>query len=520
MVFLLIDFMNFFRSTIIISSLTALSRLTGYFRDMLMSYFIGIGAMGDALSLAIKLPAFFRRIFAEGAFHVSFLPLYTKSNKNKEFAGMTLSFLMSSLGFMTLGILFYFKPLMSCFYVVKNTQVKEFFFIYGPILFPYAFFISVTSFFGSLLNAAGHFWALAFSHALSNIFVVLYVIFAMILKKYGFFSEINYGFFFATGILFSGICQLLFVFIAFWKTGGRIKFYFPRKTPWMISLVKNFLSGLFSVGILQLNTLITANFALRLPVGSVSLFHYADRLNQLPLSIVGVSLSSALLPALSAYVANNDKENMTKAQNQSLVLGLFLTLPCVAFFLNFSPSIVSFVYCISRFSPEQSVNIAQILMIYSFGIPGYVMMKILNTRFFAQGKNNIPFIVSIVGVITDLTACIFLYKPFAHLGLAMASTLSAWSMVSVLLSILIIKEKWSPKDLLNDFFSLGIIFITLLGFWFLCHKTMYLWGSSLIMKGLSLGLYGFLGLCILTIMGRYFNLISSLGTIFSFKKKL
>lgn len=519
--------MNFLKSTIIISSLTVLSRFTGYFRDMLMSRFVGVGPMGDALSLAIKLPAFFRRIFAEGAFHVSFLPLYTKSHGNKDFAGMTFSLLMSVLGLMTLGVLFYFPSLMSFVYKIKNPEVKNFFLLYGPILFPYAFFISLTSFFGSMLNAVGKFGALAFSHALSNIITILYVVLGLFLKSHGFFAQTSYGFFFASGIFFSGICQFLFVFTVFWRLGGRISLKLPQKTPLMTSFLKNFIPGMFSVGILQLNTLITAQFALRLPVGSLSLFHYADRLNQLPMSIVGVSLSSALLPALSYHLSQGDKENALKTKNQSLLLALLLTLPCSAFFLTFSHHIVSTIYAIGRFSPEDFQKIAHILMIYSLSIPGYVMMKILNTKFFAQGQNHIPFGVSVVGVIVDLLGCFFLYKSLAHLGLALASVFSAWSMVFLLISLLIIKEKWSLRPLMKDLLSLGCLFGILLLFWFGCEKTMVFFHHRFLLKTFFLLTYCSLGVLLTVTLGYFFGLLpsfslSSLKTSvqqFFFKKK-
>jgi putative peptidoglycan lipid II flippase len=204
--------MSFLRSVFSVSALTVVGRITGYMRDLLMVNLIGANAISDALVIAIKIPSFFRRIFAEGAFHVSFLPAYTHAQKSKVFAGMVLSLLICALGFGVLAIECFYGPLSEMLLTKIHPETLKYAQQFGPVTFPYIFFISIVSFFGSILNAHGRFSALAISQAIGNITVILFV-----WTLAGWTTQT--GLLFSWGILLSGAIQCVFIIWNCWKKG-------------------------------------------------------------------------------------------------------------------------------------------------------------------------------------------------------------------------------------------------------------------------------------------------------------
>ena len=412
--------MSLLKSVFSVSSLTLLGRITGYMRDLMLAHFIGANAISDAINIAIKIPSFFRRIFAEGAFHVSFLPAYAHTQKNKVFAGMVLSMLLLALGCLTLGIELYYGPLSKWLLTNAHPATLGYVQQFGPIVFPYIFFISVVSFFGSILNAHGRFSALAISQAIGNITIILFVSFLS-----GFTSET--GLLFSWGVLLSGVMQTVFIVYSSCKGGYFITPCWPKWTPDIKQFLKKFLPGLLSVSTVQINTIIVPLYlSSRLPVGSLSYLHYADRLYQLPLSIIGIALSSVLLPMLAEKIKNKDQGSTDAVFSQALRFAWMVTVPSLILMSVCSFPIVITLFGSGKLSITQLMSISNIVKIYALGVPAYIVIKIFTARFFASRDMLTPLIGGIVSAVIDVTVASLVVGYLQHLALALGKDYHFW----------------------------------------------------------------------------------------------
>lgn len=407
-----------------------------------MVQLIGANAISDALVIAIKIPSFFRRIFAEGAFHVSFLPAYTHTQKSKMFAGMVLSLLVTVLACGVLAIECYYGPLSEGILSHTNLQtlgyVKEF----GPVVFPYIFFISVVSFFGSILNAHGYFSAPALSQAIGNISVLIFV-----WTLAGWSTQT--GLLFAWGVVLSGVVQCIFILWNCAKKGLLIALRWPQWTPDIKRFLKRFFPGLLSVGAVQINVLIVPLCLVsRLPEGSLSYLQYADRLNQLPLSIIGIALSSVLLPMMAQKIQEKDKEGENTMISQALRLAWIVTLPSIVLLSCCAFPLVSTLFGSSKLRLDQLTAISDTIRIYALGVPAYIFIKIFNARFFAARDMHTPLMGGLIGAVIDVILAVALVSKLNHLAVALAASLSSWGCAAFLMHRLIYRDAWVfAKDL-------------------------------------------------------------------------
>ena len=445
--------MNFFRSFFSVGAFTVVSRITGYLRELLVAHFIGVNAVSDALAVSIKLPAFFRRLFAEGAFHVSFLPVFAKSGKDKTFAGMILSLLVAGVGLLVLVITGCYDSLVETLLgkMASKPETLAYVLKLGPIIFPYVLFISLVSFFGSILNAYGRFSLLASSHAIGNIAVIAYVLIGQVWTQ-------DYGVLFAWGVLISGVIQLAVIMVGCWAGGYIVLPRWPHMTPLVKTFLKKFFPGMLGVGVIQLNILVGVWLASGLPSGSISYLYYADRLNQLPLSIVGVSLSSVLLPLLSQQLRSHDVQGANRTQNQALIFATLLMIPASLVLTSLAFPLIYLLFGHEgKVTFMQSREIAKTLIAFGFAIPAYIVIKILNTRFFAQGKTTIPLMGSSIGVVVDIAVALALIGSLGHLGIALAMSVSAWANVIFLVFVLHRSYGWKVSPSMWMFWGKSVI---------------------------------------------------------------
>lgn len=436
---------NFLRAVSSFGGFVLLSRFTGYVRDWLVSSLIGANAISDAFVLAIKLPAFFRRLSAEGAFHVSFLPVFSKTlGASKEITRETQAFCNTIFTLLTIilcvGIALVewkFEWIISvCFENIARNP-ESFYWVnhLGRIVFPYIIFISLASFFGSILNAFGRFSLWAAAHAIGNAVVVAYV---LCLKPW----NQDYGTLFAWGVLVSGMVQCGVMAWAFWRRGFRVSFCWPKFTPWVREFFRKFGPGAAGVGVLQMNLLVGMYLATRLPTGGLSYLHYADRLNQLPLSIIGVSVSSVLLPILVRQLQTKNMGLVNKTQNHVLRLVMAIILPITILLISLAFPLSYLLFGHGRLTPDQVGEVAKTLMALGIGIPAYINTKILTVRFSAHGNTRLPLIASSIGVGIDIVLSLLLIPFLHHVGIALAIGISAWSSTLCLLLALRRQYGW------------------------------------------------------------------------------
>ncbi|MCK0070087.1 murein biosynthesis integral membrane protein MurJ [Kordiimonas laminariae] len=418
-----------------VGGFTLLSRVFGFVRDMFMAKYLGAGLAADAFFIAFKLPNFFRRLFAEGAFSVGFVPLFSRrlgkhitpeSRKTaEEFASHVLSWLFPILLFFLIVMEIGMVPIMFGLTGGFEGDTQKFNFVVelGRYIFPYLLLISLMSFFSGVLNAYGRYSAAAFAPVILNIFMII------ALYIYG-ESELEAAKKLAITVSVAGFAQLLWVYGAALRAGIRI--YLPR--PRLSENVKELLSligpAAIGAGIIQINLLIDVVIAARfLPEGSVSWLFYADRLNQLPLGVIGIAVGTVLLPSISRLLAGGDEAGANRQQNRALEFSLFLTLPSAAALMVAAGPIIATLFERDAFNSADTAATALALTVYAAGLPAYVIAKALTPGYFARRDTKTPVKFAAISLMINTVLNIILIQFMGHVGLAAATAIAAWASV-------------------------------------------------------------------------------------------
>ena len=435
-----------FRSFFTVSFYTFLSRILGFVRDIFIAKFLGSTITSDAFFVAFRLPNFFRRVLAEGAYSAALIPVFSgvvidskDDHEAADFVENTMSFLLFTTIILT--FIFYFgMP-----YIIQvlapgfstNKEAFDLAVYFGKIIFPYLIFISLVAHFTSIINVHGKFAAGAFAPAILNIsFILSLFLLTPQLSSAG--HALSYG------VLIGGLFQFIFMYQAI------LKFYRPRiRIPQLNKKLKKFFRlffpGVIGSGVIQLNIIIGTIIASFLPVGAISHIYYADRLNQLPLAIFGIAMGIVLLPGLSKAIKNDNKKEINDTQNRSLEFALLISLPSAVGLYILSTPIIHILFERGAFLAEDTLYTAQVLSIFSLGLPAYILIKILVTCFFAREDTKTPLYVSVVSVIINVVLSLLLISTMREMGIALATAISAW--VNAFLLFIILQSK---KNLILD----------------------------------------------------------------------
>ena len=426
-----------------IGGLTLVSRVLGLVRDMLMARFVGAGFASDAFLIAWRLPNLFRALFAEGAFAAVFVPLFNKrmTDAEREEAGRGLETARQFAG-QVLSVLF---PFLVGFTVVMMLAAGPIVFAMtggfpdgGPakfalarhltiITFPYLGLISLVSLLGGILNSLNRFWVNAAAPILLNICMILALIF------FRGDSEMETAVTQAVAVTVSGFLQLLWLIWACRSAGVSLKLSFPRLTPDVKTMLLLIAPAAIGQGAIQFNLLISTSLAARfLPEGSVSWLYYADRLNQLPLGLIGIAIGTAILPVLSRHIAGSNSKAASDTQNRAVELALFFAVPAAVALIVSALPIVHGVFEHGAFSPSDTTGTASVLMAFSTGIPAYVLIKVLTPGFYARSDTKTPLRLALWSMLVNLVGNLVLIWPLAHVGVGIATALSAWINVALL----------------------------------------------------------------------------------------
>ncbi len=421
---------------------TLLSRFFGLGRDFLLARYLGAGMAADAFFIAFKLPNFFRRLFAEGAFSVAFVPLFSRALGKEitpesqataqEFAGHVLSWLLpvlvALLIIMELAMVPVMLGLTGGFSSEGVAANKKFDLVVelGRYTFPYLLLISLVSFYAGMLNAVNRFSAAAFAPVLLNILMIS----ALLLFHE---TEIEAARFLAGAVSVSGVAQFILLYVSARRAGLRIKLPRPELTDDVRQLLRVMAPAAIGAGVMQLNLLADIVIAARLlPEGSVSWLFYADRLAQLPLGVIGVAVGTVLLPGISRLLAADDAAGAAAQQNRALEYSMMLTLPATAALAVIAYPIIATIFERGAFTETDTSATALALFAYSFGLPAYVIQKALTPAYFARGDTRTPVIFASVSLVVNLILNLVLIRYFAHVGLAAATAIAAWINVGLL----------------------------------------------------------------------------------------
>jgi putative peptidoglycan lipid II flippase len=429
--------MALLRSIATVGGYTMISRILGFARDILIAAMLGAGPVADAFFVAFKLPNFFRRLFAEGAFNAAFVPLFTARLTEdgpaaaRRFAAEALSVLaVTLLVFVTL--LQVAMPVLMYVFAPGWASEPEKFDLaveLARITFPYLLFISLVSQLGGVLNSLGRFAAAAATPILLNLFLIgaLLVLTPWLPTP---------GHALAWGVAAAGIVQFLWLINACRRAGMSFRLPRPRLTPGVRLLLRRMLPGVVGAGVVQINLFIDIVIASLLPTGAISYLYYADRVNQLPLGVVGVAVGTALLPLLSRQLRAGEEAAAADSMNRAVEFALLLSVPGAAALMVIAGPVVSVLFERGAFDAASSSATALALAAYAAGLPAYVLIKVVAPGFFAREDTTTPVRIAVLCVAVNLVLNLTLIHVLAHVGIALATALAAWLNAALLMHLL------------------------------------------------------------------------------------
>lgn len=427
------------RSTAVVGAMTLLSRVLGLLRDVIFARFFGAGLVMDAFFVAFKIPNIFRRFFAEGAFSQSFVPVFAEYDETrspaevKELADRVAGTLgLILLVFTVVGVLA--APLLISvagmgWLLNPDADSAEKFALAVVMLrftFPYLLFISLTALAGAILNTYHRFAAAAFAPVLLNVVLISFA--AFVAPNFA-----RPGVVLAAGVFVAGVVQLLFMLPLL----ARIRMLPRPKWGWRDSgvqrIIKLMLPAIFGSSVAQINILFDTLLASFLVTGSISWLYYSDRLMEFPLGVFGIALATVILPNLSREYAAEATQGFSAMLDWALRLVVLIALPAaVGLFLLAGPALTTIFYG-GRFDADD-VNMATLsLMAYSFGLLGFILVKVLVPGYFSRQDTKTPVKIGIIALLVNMVLNVLIVVPWLrsgaagpHAGLAVATSISSF----------------------------------------------------------------------------------------------
>jgi putative peptidoglycan lipid II flippase len=428
---------------------TAASRVMGFIRDILIAAFLGAGPVADAFFVANRLPNLFRRLFGEGAFNSAFVPVFSGllTTEGEDVARGFAEEAAAALAFWLVALTIVgeiFMPQVLHVIAAGFTRDPAKFALtvtLSRIAFPYLVLICLAALLSGVLNAMDRFVAAAAAPLLYNGFAI-----AAMFALAPFVPTAGHAL--AWGVSLSGVAQLVLLYWAVRRAGLRLHLPRPRLTPRMRLLMQRMAPGLVGAGITQLNLTMDVFIGSLLPAGSVSLLYYADRINQLPLGVLGTAVGTALLPLLSRQVAKESQDEAYDTQNRAIEYALVLTLPAAFALAILADPILQVLFARGAFSHHDAYLSSQSLAAYASGLPAFVLVKVLTPGFFARGDTATPVRLGIFVLALNFCLNLALMGPLKHVGPPVATSIAAWLNVGLLSFMLVRRDYMRPDRVL------------------------------------------------------------------------
>jgi len=425
-----------------VGGLTLLSRVLGFVRDVLVARYLGAGLAADCFFVAFKLPNFFRRLFAEGAFAAAFVPLFSRALGRepttesrlaaKAFAEDTLSVLLAVLLLFT-ALAQASMPWAMVALAPGFLDAPEKFALaveLTRITFPYLLLISLVALFSGVLNAIGRFAVPASAPVLLNVVLIAAVV--------GFHkTELMTAKALSIGVSLAGIAQFCWLLLAVRRAGFALRLPRPRLTPGVKRLLTVMMPVAVGAGVMQINLIFDIVLASFLPQGSLSWLFYADRLNQLPLGVIGIAVGTVLLPRLSRSLSGGEDAEANHTHNRAIEFALLLTLPAAAALAILPDVLIRTLFEHGAFEATDTTATADALVAFAAGLPAFVLVKVLAPGFFAREDTKTPVRFALTAMAVNVAIALVLIWPLAHVGLALATSLASWLNAGLLLTTLL-----------------------------------------------------------------------------------
>ncbi len=416
-----------------VGGLTLLSRISGFFRDIMLAAILGAGPVADAFFVALRLPNHFRAIFAEGAFNAAFVPAYARIRQQGGperagiFADRIFTLLLIS-QIVLLVVALFFTPGVIALLAPGFTHDPARFGLavdLTRITFPYLLLVTLVTLYGGILNALHRFAAAAAAPILLNLSMM------MTLALAAFFPGAGHAA--AWGVLIAGCLEFALVAGDAARAGALPRFRWPD----FDADVRKFFRALGpatlgSAGV-QLALFADTIIASFLATGALSALYYADRLHQLPIGVIGIAAGTVVLPEMARRIAAGDEGGARHAQNRAIELTLLLAVPCVAAFLIVPELIMRALFARGAFTAADAVAAGQTLAAYALGLIPFVLIRSVVATFFARGDTANPVKASLAAVAVNIAFKIMLVGSLAQVGLALATSIGAWINLALVL---------------------------------------------------------------------------------------
>jgi putative peptidoglycan lipid II flippase len=424
-----------FRSFFSVGGLTALSRLTGFLREMVISALMGAGPLADAYFVALRLPNQFRAIFGEGAFNSAYVPTYSRvlvaegEARATLFASRILTLLLISQLAM-LAFAYAFTPfLVELIAPGFSADPHKFDMAVGMtrITFPYLAFITIATLHTGTLNAHGYFAVGAFAPVLLNLFIMGFLAFAFLFPDAGVAAS--------WGVLASGVAQLALLIFEARRRGVLERFARPRLDADVRQFFRALGPAVIGSAGQQIAILADTILASSMPTGAVSSINYADRLYQLPLGVIGVAAGTVLLPEMTRLLAAGDPDAAARARSRSISVSLALCAPFLVGFLMIPEELVRGAYMRGAFDAEAARRSAQVLAAYGFGLIPMVLIRSAVATFQSRGDTKTPMQCFFAGLAVNVLLKVTLSGDMGPAGLAIGTGVGAWINFGLLILI-------------------------------------------------------------------------------------
>ncbi len=427
------------------AAMTMLSRIFGLIRDMVIARIFGAGAGTDAFFVAFKIPNFLRRLFAEGAFAQAFVPVLSeyKVRYGYQEVKSLVDTVAGSLGVVLLIVTLLVcsgAPYVTYFFAPGFAGQPEKFALAADslrITFPYLMMISLTAFAGSVLNSYGKFAAAAFTPVLLNLSLISCAIWLTPLFEQGVMAL-------AWGVFIAGALQLFFQLPFLMRIHLLPRPRVDYGHAGVQRILKLMLPALLGVSVSQINLLLDTILASFLETGSVSWLYYSDRLTELPLGVIGIAIATVILPSLSRSHARQSAETFSGTLDWALRCVLLIGLPASLALVVLAEPLIATLFYYGEMAARDVTMSARSLAAYAIGLQAFMLIKILAPGFFSRQDTKTPVRIGVIAMLVNMALNLCLIWSLAHVGLALATSLSAWLNMALLLRGLRREKVYTP----------------------------------------------------------------------------
>ncbi len=442
------------RSTLVVGSMTMLSRLLGLARDILFARYFGAGGMMDAFVVAFKIPNFLRRLFAEGAFSQAFVPVLSASREQQspEEVRRLIDAVAGTLGMVLVAITLVGvigAPLLITLFAPGFVGDPSRFDLAVEMLritFPYLLLISLTALAGGILNTWGRFAIPAFTPVFLNLSLILCTLWLAPIMTVPVVAL-------AWGVLIGGVVQLLFQLPALHRAGLLPRPRFRWHDAGVRRIIRLMIPTLFGASVAQINLLLDLVLASLITAGSMSWLYYSDRLMELPLGVFGVALSTVILPRLSTFYSADQTGDYNRTMDWALRLVVLIALPASVGLILLAEPILSLLFQRGAFGSGDVEMAARSLMAYAPGLMGFILVKVLVNGYFSRQDTATPVRYGVIAMVANMLFNLLLVGGMVmmaydapHVGLALATSLSAALNAGLLLRGLRQRAIYHPGD--------------------------------------------------------------------------